>query len=98
MHTVIRAIYLAFIDYSKAFDGIQQELAWQSLREQEVQNAYVNVIKNSASVACVRLESMGDASQIYRGVRQEDWLSPKLFSAVLEQIFRELQWDDVYII
>ncbi|VDO36536.1 unnamed protein product, partial [Heligmosomoides polygyrus] len=30
-----------------------------------------------------------------RGVRQEDTISPKLFSATLENVFRELEWDDI---
>ncbi|KAL0832588.1 hypothetical protein ABMA28_000786 [Loxostege sticticalis] len=89
-----KTIYLAFIDYAKAFDSLKHESVWQSLREQGIQNSYVNIIKNiySESKARIRLESIGETFPIEKGVRQGDPLSPKLFTAVLEQLFRKLDW------
>lgn len=40
----------------------------------------------------MKLESTGDEFPIKKGVRQGDPISPKLFSAVLEMIFRNLKW------
>ncbi|KAK0405475.1 hypothetical protein QR680_018015 [Steinernema hermaphroditum] len=45
--------------------------------------AFVTIIINSS----IR-------GQIQRGVRQGDTISPKLFTATLEEIFRELDWED----
>ncbi|XP_012545500.1 uncharacterized protein LOC105841574 [Bombyx mori] len=65
------------------------------LIEQGIQNVYINIIKKiySKSKAGIRLESMGDVFPIERGVRQGDPLSPKLLTAVLEQMFRKLEWE-----
>ncbi|CAH2097429.1 unnamed protein product [Euphydryas editha] len=62
-------IYLAFIDYFKAFDYLEHQSVWQSLKEQGIQNSYVNIIKKiySESKACIRLKSIGDTFPINRG-------------------------------
>lgn len=90
-----KTIYIAFIDYAKAFDSLRHDVVWQSLREQGIQYTYINIIKNiySESIGRIRLESTGDAFAIKRGVRQGDPLSPKLFTAVLEQMFKKLDWE-----
>ncbi|XP_045450487.1 uncharacterized protein LOC123659284 [Melitaea cinxia] len=41
----------------------------------------------------IQLERVGDEFTIERGVRQGDPLSPKIFTAVLENIFRNIEWE-----
>ena len=43
---------------------------------------------------CIQLEKEGNMFQIHEGVRQGDHISPTLFLAVLEMIFRNLEWKD----
>lgn len=90
-----KPLYMALIDYSKAFDSISHTAIWESLRNQGIPTVYINTIKNiySNSKARVQLETLGETFQVKRGVRQGDPMSPKLFSAVLENIFRKLIWD-----
>ncbi|GBP19523.1 Retrovirus-related Pol polyprotein from type-1 retrotransposable element R2 [Eumeta japonica] len=42
--------------------------------------------------AKIKTESVGRLFDIKKGLRQEDPLSPKLFSATLELVFRNLEW------
>ncbi|GBP43505.1 Retrovirus-related Pol polyprotein from type-1 retrotransposable element R2 [Eumeta japonica] len=43
--------------------------------------------------AQIRLETTGEEFPIERGIRQGDAVSPKLFSATLEMVIRNLDWD-----
>lgn len=88
-------LYCCFVDYSKAFDSLEHEKIWQALKNQGIENKYIRIIRNiyKNSSARIKLEREGKKINIERGVRQGDPLSPKLFSAVLEEIFRHLEWE-----
>lgn len=92
-----KCLYMAFVDYTKAFDSISHKAIWESLEDQGIPTQYIKTIKSiySNTKARIQLESLGETFNINRGVRQGDPLSPKLFSAVLENIFRKLEWDQL---
>ncbi|GBP09530.1 Putative uncharacterized transposon-derived protein F52C9.6 [Eumeta japonica] len=97
--TYQRQYYIAFIDYTKAFDSLYHENIWKSLKEQGIEQKYIRLIKNvySHSTARIQLEKKGTPFRVRKGVRQGDPLSPKLFSTVLETIFRGLNWENLRI-
>lgn len=88
--------YCCFIDYKKAFDSIEHENIWRCLKDQGLEQKYIRIIKNvyANSTANIKLEREEKEIKINRGVRQGDPLSPKLFTAVLEDIFRKLDWEN----
>ncbi|CAG4915287.1 unnamed protein product [Colias eurytheme] len=91
-----KTYYLAFVDYSKAFDSLKHFHIWDALHSQGVQRKYIRIIRNiyKESTAKIQTERKGEAFKIKKGVRQGDPLSPKLFSSVLEHIFRKINWDE----
>ena len=94
-----RPLYIAFIDYQKAFDTILHSSIWAALKSQQVEPKYIKVIKylyNNCS-SKIRLESTGPPIPIKRGVRQGDPLSPKIFIAVLEMVISKLNWEKMGI-
>ncbi|KAJ8726613.1 hypothetical protein PYW07_001311 [Mythimna separata] len=91
-----KTIYMCFVDYQKAFDSLHYDAIWTALSRQGIDAKYINLIKSvySKCRAKVKLEREGVEFPVQKGVRQGDPLSPKLFSAVLESVFRCLEWDN----
>lgn len=87
-------LYIAFVDYKKAFDFLEHASVFQALVNQGVETKYVRLLKTiySQSTAKVKTEKVGQTFTLGRGVKQGDPISPKLFTCVLEEIFRKLQW------
>ncbi|CAH2254525.1 jg25688 [Pararge aegeria aegeria] len=89
-----RPLYIAFIDYQKAFDTVSHECIWETLKAQNVEIQYITILKNiyKNSTSRVKLESIGPSFPVSRGARQGDPVSPKIFIAILEYIIRKLDW------
>ncbi|KAH7684588.1 protein F43G9.7 [Aphelenchoides avenae] len=89
-------LYLIFIDYEKAFDSIEINAVLNALTRQGVDRSYVDVLGDVYEGCTTEIKLFHDAVQIpiRRGVRQGDTISPKLFTAALEEVFKELRWED----
>jgi hypothetical protein len=91
-------LYLAFVDYTKAFDSVTHSSIVTALQNQNIDPIYINLINTiyNNSTADVKLQSSGPSFGIQRGVKQGDPLSPKLFTTILEEVFRSLAgaWEE----
>ena len=87
---------VAFLDYEKAFDSVQTKAILTSLQEQGIEDVYIEILKDiyTDSSVTVHLHKESEKIRIKRGVRQGDTISPKLFTATLESIFRRLNWEN----
>ncbi|GFO20141.1 endonuclease-reverse transcriptase [Plakobranchus ocellatus] len=83
---------VGFIDYEKAFESVEHFAIFDALRKININETYITILENiyrnaSARVHIDNLES--EPFPILRGVRQGDPISPKLFTAAIEMIFRK---------
>lgn len=86
---------IVFVDYEKAFDSIEINAVINALAKQGIHQKYLKTLLNT-NRGCstqIRLFYKDLNIPIRRGVRQGDTISPKLFTAALEDVFRQLDWD-----
>ncbi|PIK38581.1 endonuclease-reverse transcriptase [Apostichopus japonicus] len=89
-------VCVAFVDYEKAFDSVETWAVLEALKEQDINPDYIKVIKDiyTGSTTTVKLHKESNKIPIRKGVRQGDTISPKLFTACLEHIFKDISWED----
>ena len=76
-------IYFCFIDYAKAFDGVDHGKLWKILKEMGIPDHLIFLLRNlyAGQEATVRTgHGTTDWFQIGKGVRQGCILSPCLFN------------------
>ena len=83
------------MDY-EAFDSVQTQATLTSLQEQGIEDVYIEILKDiyTDSSVTVHLHKESEKIRIKRGVRQGDTISPKLFTATLESVFRRLNLEN----
>ncbi|EYC39481.1 hypothetical protein Y032_0654g1186 [Ancylostoma ceylanicum] len=108
IHTVTRLIEvsreykmplcLTFIDLRKAFDTVETGAVLEALGNQGVTTQYIRISRKLYSNFTTRVSPFYDdiTIDVRRGVRQGDTVSPKLFTATLEDVMRRLEWDNMY--
>ena len=86
---------MIFVDYEKAFDSIEINAVVNALVRQNVSKKYVRTLLNinTGCSTSIRLFYNNIEIPVNRGVRQGDTISPKLFTAALEDVFRKLNWE-----
>ena len=87
--------YFCFIDYTKAFDHVDQSKLWKILKEMRIQNHLTCLFGNlyAGQEATVRTRhGTTDWFQIRKGVQQGCILSPCLFNLYADYIMRNAGW------
>ena len=88
------SLVIGFIDYEKAFGSIEHFSIFETLRTINMNETYVKILENIYKGATARVYPDNHVSipfAIGRGVRQGNPISPKLFTAVIEEIFKKKQ-------
>ena len=93
-HEYKMPLVLKFVDHEKAFDSIEINAVLQAIHCQGIAYDYVALIQelNSSCSTDITLFYRPLHIPVARGVKQGDTISPKLFNAGLEEIFRKLNW------
>ena len=86
-------VWIAAVDYAKAFDTISHASIWESLKQQQVNAQCINILQRlyrgqSGTVCCDRPSRKFN---IARGTKQGDPISPILFNACLETVMRNVK-------
>lgn len=81
---------MTFVDFKKTFDTVEISATLIALKECRIDyrhtNSIYNIYKNVTST--IHLHKITQEIEIKRGVRQDDTLSPRLFTTVLEHAFK----------
>ena len=86
-------LWIAAVDFRKAFDTVSHQKLYQMLREHGVPEIYVNFYEKfyGNQEGCVQLDVLSKKFGFKRGVKQGDPISPIFFNCILEGIFEQLK-------
>ena len=91
-------LYMAFVDYEKAFDSIETWAILAALNKARIDSRYTSLVQHIYENAMFHVnigdEMIKEKIPIKRGVRQGDTISPKLFTLALEGVFKNMSWDE----
>ena len=87
---------IGFIDYEKAFDSVEHIAMFNALINMNIPSTCINILQDIYINTTARIHLHKEVSSVInikRGVRQGDPISPKLFTATIEEVFKQSQLD-----
>ena len=86
-------VWVAAVDFEKAFDSVNHSAIWNALREQGVPEPYVHVLRRlyTNQTGQVVSDCHSRTFALGRGTKQGDPMSSTIFNAVLESLMRRLK-------
>ena len=87
-----RQLYMAFVDFSKAFDTVERNWLWQLLRKYGCPEKFTIMIEALHTGIMANVSVGGEVSEsfsVINGVKQGFVLAPKLFSIFLSALLDE---------
>ncbi|KAE9421319.1 hypothetical protein Angca_006522, partial [Angiostrongylus cantonensis] len=90
---------LTFIDLEKAFDSIEIEAVMEALGSQGVPTQHIKILRELYKNFTTKISPfyIDINADVKRGVRQGETISPKLFTATLQNVRRILKWDNMVV-
>ena len=86
-------LYVAFIDYRKAFDLINREKLWEAMEETGISTKIINMIKGIYKHVSAKVRfgnKLSDKINCPLGVKQGCLLSPALFSILINKVAQKI--------
>ncbi|KAE9420694.1 hypothetical protein Angca_006402, partial [Angiostrongylus cantonensis] len=92
-----RPLCLAFTDLKEAFDSIEIEADMEAFDSQGISSQYMKILRQLYKNITTKVSPFyNDINvDVKRGVRQGDTISPKLFTATLQNVMRTLEWESM---
>ena len=87
--------YMAFVDYEKASDSSKHKAILNALEQHSIPGKLINTLTEAYQNGTVqaKAEKLSRKINIMEGVRQGGTLSPIMFIAAVEEIFKRIEWD-----
>ena len=89
-----KEMHLVFIDLEKAYDRVPRQEVWRFLREKNVSEKYIRVIKDMYRGATTQVRSVVGTTENFEvqvGLHQGSTLSPYIFDLVMDVIVADIK-------
>ena len=84
------------MDHQKAFDSVEFTALFKALENQRVDQAYITILRDlyNGATSVLKLHRDSDKIKLEKGATQGDNISPKIFTACLQDaIVKRIDWE-----